>query len=95
MIIERYNGSRDFFPNWDEILTLPNNDLKELHHKNLDNADTEYEHRKINSGRFAKKNYRCTSLPRKTLADHDTFGRQPLHRKTSNDSEDNLIFRNN
>ena len=53
------------------------------------------QHRKINSGSFAKKSCRWTYLPEKTLADHDIFGRQPLHRKKSNDSEDNILFRNN
>ncbi|KAD3336883.1 hypothetical protein E3N88_32402 [Mikania micrantha] len=53
------------------------------------------QYRKAITRSFAKKRCRLTYLPQKTIADLDILGRQPLHRKKSNDSEDNLIFSNN
>ncbi|KAD6796357.1 hypothetical protein E3N88_07253 [Mikania micrantha] len=42
MIIERFNGSRTFFLEWDSILKLLEYELKDLQHKTLENTETEY-----------------------------------------------------
>ncbi|KAD2393316.1 hypothetical protein E3N88_40293 [Mikania micrantha] len=53
------------------------------------------QYRKDINESFAKRKGHCTCFPQKTLDDLDIIGRQPLRRKKSNDSEDNLLFPNN
>ncbi|KAD3067219.1 hypothetical protein E3N88_35099 [Mikania micrantha] len=45
--------------------------------------------------KLRQKEVSLNLFPQKTMADPDIIGKQPLHRKKSNDSEDNLLFPNN